>query len=124
MSDLKVRATDLDGLAASSLFYLRSRPIAMDAGAQKLLGGLGAGVLIASVRTALAAVTWEVAGIEAAVRGVAEAAGVKLGKVAQPLRAAVTGAATSPGLFEVLELLGRDEALGRIDDVLSREPVA
>jgi glutamyl-tRNA synthetase len=49
----------------------------------------------------------------------AESEGVKLGQIAQPLRAAVTGSAQSPGLFEVLEVLGRDEVLGRIDDVLA-----
>ncbi len=64
------------------------------------------------MRTALAAVEWDAAAIEAAVRGVAEAGGVKLGKVAQPLRAALTGSATSPGMFDVLALLGRDEASG------------
>jgi glutamyl-tRNA synthetase len=117
MGELKLRATDLNQLAASSLFYFRPRPIAMDAAAQKLLDDPAAPALVGAVRTALAAVDWDAAAIEAAVRGVADAGGVKLGKVAQPLRAAVTGAATSPGLFEVLALLGRDEALGRLDDV-------
>ena len=117
MGELKLRATDLAGLAASSLFYLRARPIAMDAGAQKLLDEPAARVLVAAVRAALEPVEWTAATLEAAVRNVAEVSGVKLGKVAQPLRAAVTGSATSPGLFEVLELLGRDEALGRMDDV-------
>ena len=123
MGELKLRATDLNSLAASSLFYLRARPIAMDAGAQKLLDDAPAS-LLAAVRTALDGVAWEAAAIEAAVRNVAEAQALKLGKVAQPLRAAVTGSATSPGLFEVLELLGRDEALGRLDDAIVREPVA
>jgi len=117
MAELKLRATDLDMLAASSLFYLRDRPIAMDAGAQKLLDVDGAAALVAAVRAALDAVAWQATEIETAVRNVAEASGVKLGKVAQPLRAAVTGSAMSPGLFEVLELLGRAEALGRLDDV-------
>jgi glutamyl-tRNA synthetase len=44
---------------------------------------------------------------------------MKLGAVAQPLRAAITGAAQSPGLFEVMATLGRDETLGRIDDALA-----
>ena len=121
MGELKLRATDLNLLASSSLFYLRDRPIAMDAGAQKLLGDPAAPVLLGAVRAALAEAAWDVEHIEAAVRGAADAAGVKLGKVAQPLRAAVTGSATSPGLFEVLELLGPSEALGRIDDVLGHK---
>ena len=58
--------------------------------------------------------------LEEAVRGVAEAAGLGLGKVAQPLRAALTGRATSPGIFDVLVLLGREESLGRLADRLGR----
>jgi glutamyl-tRNA synthetase len=59
---------------------------------------------------------WKVANLEAAVRETAEALGVKLGDLAQPLRAALTGRATSPGIFEVMEILGRDESLGRLAD--------
>ncbi|MBV8973137.1 MAG: glutamate--tRNA ligase [Sphingomonadaceae bacterium] len=124
MGELKLRAGDLVELATSSLFYVRTRPIAVDADAQRLIDEAAARDLIATVRAALAEADWTAAAIEAAVRGVADAAGVKLGKVAQPLRAAVTGSATSPGLFEVLDLLGRDEALGRLDDVIIREPHA
>ncbi len=125
MAELKLRASDLVQLAEASLFYVRDRPIVMDASAQKLLDERHSVELIAAVRAALGEVDWTVAAIEAAVRGVADVAAVKLGKVAQPLRAAVTGSATSPGLFEVLDLLGRDEALGRLDDVISsREPQA
>ena len=54
--------------------------------------------------------------LEAAIREVAESSGVKLGKLAQPLRAALTGRTTSPGIFDVLVLLGRDESLARIAD--------
>ncbi|UAJ09199.1 glutamate--tRNA ligase [Glacieibacterium megasporae] len=122
MAELKLRAKDLDELAASSLFYLRTRPLPMDAGAQKLLDDPAASAVLTAVRSALDGVEWTTAAIEAAVRQVAEAHGLKLGKVAQPLRAAVTGSATSPGLFEVLELLGRDESLGRIDDVVTKGP--
>jgi glutamyl-tRNA synthetase len=50
------------------------------------------------------------------VRGFAEASGLKLGQVAQPLRAALTGRATSPPLFDVMAVLGRDESLGRLRD--------
>ena len=59
---------------------------------------------------------WQAAAIEATVRQFIEKKGVKLGQVAQPLRAALTGAATSPGLFEVMEVLDRDESLGRLND--------
>jgi glutamyl-tRNA synthetase len=50
------------------------------------------------------------------VKAHAEKAGLKLGKIAQPLRAALTGTSTSPGIFDVMEVLGRDESLGRIED--------
>jgi glutamyl-tRNA synthetase len=52
---------------------------------------------------------------------VAETAGVKLGQVAQPLRAALTGRATSPGIFDVLVLLGREESLSRVADRMIKE---
>ena len=120
MPELKLRAKDLNELATSSLFYLRSRPIEIDAAANTLLDGTATTILHAA-RTVFGGVeAWAAAELEAAARSVAEAAGVKLGKVAQPVRAAVTGSTTSPGLFEVLERLGRDESLGRIDDVLAR----
>jgi glutamyl-tRNA synthetase len=64
--------------------------------------------------TALA--EWDAASVEAAIREVAEGHEVKLGKLAQPLRAALTGSTTSPGIFDVLALLGRDESLARIAD--------
>ncbi|MFK5004472.1 hypothetical protein ACI4AP_28120, partial [Klebsiella pneumoniae] len=60
--------------------------------------------------------TWEPAQIEAVVRGFVETGGLKLGKVAQPLRAAVTGRSVSPPIFDVMAILGREEALGRIAD--------
>jgi glutamyl-tRNA synthetase len=63
---------------------------------------------------------WEHDALDAAVRNVAEEAGVKLGKLAQPLRAALTGKSTSPGIFDVLVLLGRDESLARIADQSER----
>lgn len=119
MGELKLRAKDLNELAASSLFYLKLRPIDMDAAAQKLLDA-PAIELLRRARAALTGVAWTAANVEAAMRVLAEASGLKLGKVAQPLRAAVTGAATSPGIFDVLDLLGRDESLGRLDDVVDR----
>ena len=59
---------------------------------------------------------WTAAALEAAVKGHADRAGVKLGKIAQPLRAALTGRATSPGIFDVLAILGREESLARLAD--------
>ena len=59
---------------------------------------------------------WKVPALEAAVRAFAEATGQKLGKVAQPLRAALTGRTVSPPVFDVMAVLGREEALARIRD--------
>ena len=118
MVELKKRAANLNDLATGSLFYLRTRPIPMDDGAAKLLASATPGVLDGA-RGVLAGVNdWTVPALEQAARDFAEAASLKLGQVAQPLRAAVTGSSQSPGLFEVMAMLGRDEILGRIDDAL------
>ncbi len=73
--------------------------------------------LLGRVATALSGIAeWDEAGIEAAVREIAEEEALKLGKVAQPLRAALTGSTVSPGIFEVAAVLGRDESLARLAD--------
>jgi glutamyl-tRNA synthetase len=119
MGELKVRAKTLIELSESTLFFFRTRPILLDEGAKKLLNGDGAS-LLAKARSALEGEGhWTAAALDAAIRQVAEQAGVGLGKIAQPLRAALTGSTTSPGIFDVLELLGRVESLGRLDDALS-----
>jgi glutamyl-tRNA synthetase len=116
MPVLKPRAANLIELADGAMFLFRTRPLEMDAAASDLLGG-DAPALLARVHAALSGVAdWESSALETAVRQVAEAAGAKLGAVAQPLRAALTGRKTSPGIFDVLELLGREESLGRIAD--------
>jgi glutamyl-tRNA synthetase len=119
MAELKPRAANLLELADNSLFLFRTRPLEMDAGAAALLEGDARG-LLARLHGALdAAESWDTEALEAAVRAVAEDAGVKLGAVAQPLRAALTGRRTSPGIFDVLVLLGREESLGRIADQMT-----
>ncbi len=117
MSGLKARAKDLNELASSSLYLFRTRPLMMDERAAKLLED-PAPMYLRQVRRAFTDTEWQAGNLEVAVREVAEQAGVGLGEVAQPLRAALTGSTTSPGIFEVLEALGRDESLGRIDDQL------
>jgi glutamyl-tRNA synthetase len=120
MPELKKRANNLNELTTSSLFLLRSRPIPMDDAASKLLASAD-GVLVRQAREAFAGVDdWQVTTLDDAARRLAESAAVKLGQIAQPLRAAMTGAAQSPGLFDVMAALGRNETLGRIDDALAR----
>ena len=123
MPMLKARAANLNELADGAAFLFAARPLAMADDAAPLLAG-DAPALLAAAHAALDAVErWDTAHLDGAVRRTAEGAGVKLGQVAQALRAALTGRRTSPGIFDVLELLGRDESLGRIADhmVAARE---
>ena len=121
MPELKPRAKNLNELAEGATFLYRTRPLDMDEKAAHLLGG-EAPRLLARIYAALSALDeWSAPATEAAVRSVSDAAGVKLGQVAQPLRAALTGRATSPGIFDVLALLGRDESLARIADRMDGE---
>ncbi|AYJ87565.1 glutamate--tRNA ligase [Sphingomonas paeninsulae] len=119
MASLKVRAKSTLALADGALFLFESRPLGLDAGASALLSPEGL-VLLGNVRVVLAdSSEWTAAALEDAVKRFAEDAGLGLGKVAQPLRAALTGRTTSPGIFDVLVLLGREESLGRLDDCLT-----
>lgn len=120
MASLKPRAANLNELADGAMFLFRTRPLDLDEGAATLLEG-DAPALLAAVHTSLdAAGSWDTEALEAAVRTVADDAGVKLGAVAQPLRAALTGRRTSPGIFDVLALLGREESLARIADQMTK----
>ena len=116
MPSLKPRATNLNELADSSAFLFLQRPVRVADDAVPLLAG-NARETLAALHHALDAVTvWDTEALEAAVRQVAEARGLKLGQAAQPLRAALTGRRTSPGIFDVLVLIGREESLARIAD--------
>jgi glutamyl-tRNA synthetase len=118
MPGLKERAKTLVELKKSAAFLFAARPLTMDAAAAKILAEGGKEALKALL-PALEASEWQAASLEAATKAHAEAAGLKLGKLAQPLRAALTGSSVSPGIFDVLEVLGRDEALGRLRDQVS-----
>ncbi len=118
MEELKLRAKNINELANHTLFLVRSRPLMMDEGAAKLLDAQGL-IYLHEVRQALAAVDdWKREQLEAVAKAVADSRGVGLGKVAGPLRAALSGQAHSPSVFAVMAALGRDESIGRIDDVL------
>ncbi|HVY99354.1 MAG TPA: glutamate--tRNA ligase [Dongiaceae bacterium] len=116
MPGLKARAKTLKELAENAAFYVTPRPIALADKAKALLTP-EAKTLLAKLATELAKTgDWSAVGLEALVRGFVEAEQVKLGQVAQPLRAALAGSTTSPGIFEVMEILGQSECLGRIGD--------
>ncbi len=116
MPGLKERAKDLNELAESAVFYVRSRPIPLNQKAEKLLNA-EARARLAEIAESLSELDpWTEEALEAAIQELAEAWGAKLGKLAQPLRAALTGSNVSPGIYEVLAVLGKSEALDRLRD--------
>ena len=116
MPELKARAHTLHELADGARFLFVSRPLDVDEAAAALLTDETRGVLASAHAKLAALANWDQPVLEAAIREAAEDRGVKLGKLAQPLRAALTGRTTSPGIFDVLALLGREESLARIAD--------
>jgi glutamyl-tRNA synthetase len=117
ITSLKQRWKTLNELADAAFFYVARRPLAIADKAKALLTQ-DAQAMLARLAAPLAALgAWGEKETEEAVRGFAEAAGLKVGQVAQPLRAALTGSNASPGVFEVMAVLGREETLARIADV-------
>lgn len=117
MEGLKARARTLVELAANARFYAATVPLSFDDKAQKLLDDDARRVLSGLAENLRGLNSFQEGEVEEAVRSFAEAQELKLGKAAQPLRAALTGSTTSPGIFEVLAVLGKDESLRRIDAV-------
>ena len=113
MPGLKERAKTLVELANSAAFLARRVPLALDAKAASLLNA-DAKAVLEKLGAALAATDFTQAALDAALRATAEQLGLKLGQVAQPLRAALTGSTVSPGIDATLAALGRDESLTRI----------
>jgi len=115
MPGLKPRAKTLNELADNAAFYVRRLPLAFDAKAEKLLTS-EAWARLGRLRAVLDGQSdWAGPALEESVRRFAEAEGAKLGDVAQPLRAALTGSTVSPGIFEVMTALGRRETLARLE---------
>src|SRR5947209_614807 len=112
---LKPRARTTVELADKARFYVAPRPIRPATDAAKLLTG-AARQLLGQLATDLNGGDWQAGAIEQRLRDFASGKNIKLGAVAQPLRAALTGSLASPGIFEVMEVLGRDESLARIAD--------
>jgi glutamyl-tRNA synthetase len=113
---LKERAKTLVELIDNAGFLFAKRPLALDAQAEKLLDEPGRQTLAALSARLEGVEPWSQEALEGCVRAFADETGLKLGKVAQPLRAALTGRATSPGIFDVLDVLGREESLARLRD--------
>jgi len=116
MLGLKGRAKTLVELSESTSYLFADRPLDLEEKAEAILADGGRPIIAALLPRFAAASTWSAGELETLVRAYAEANDLKLGKAAQPLRAALTGRTTSPGVFDVLEVLGRDESLARLGD--------
>jgi len=116
LSGLKERVKNINELSESALFYVRKRPLPVDNKARKYLDEQGRR-MVDIARDELAGISsWSHDELENRIREAAAARDQNLGKLAQPLRAALTGSSVSPGIFEVMEILGREETLGRLED--------
>jgi glutamyl-tRNA synthetase len=115
MPVLKLRARDMNELAAGAAFLFKTLPLEMDEKAEALLDTEARARLAAIAGRLRSETDWTLPALEANLNTYAEGLGLGLGKLAQPLRAALTGQTTSPGIFDVLVLLGREESLARID---------
>ena len=116
MNGLKQRAKTLPELADSALFYLQAPvyPLTIEKAA-KLLASDGAAMVVAVAARFGELDAWNAAALEETVRAYAESKELGMGKIAQPLRAALTGSNISPGIFEIMEVLGRQESLARLN---------
>jgi glutamyl-tRNA synthetase len=116
MPGLKERAKTLVELFEASRYVWASRPLPIEAKAQALLTPEAKSAIGELLPELQAVADWKADAVETVVRGFAERTGKKLGAVAQPLRAALTGRTTSPPIFDVLAVLGADESLARLRD--------
>ena len=116
MAGLKERAKTLVELTDSTAYLFASRPLPIEDKAEAILADGGRGIVTDLVPRLSAVADWSATPLEDVVRAYAEEKGLKLGKAAQPLRAALTGRTTSPGVFDVLAVLGREESLARLKD--------
>ncbi|MFD2649558.1 glutamate--tRNA ligase [Devosia albogilva] len=119
LPELQPRAKTVLELIELAQFIYAARPITIDTAAQALLTPEAKQLLASVADTLRGLADWTVPEIDAAMRQLAEAKGLKLGKVAQPLRAALTGRTVSPGIFEVMVLIGREESMARLQDQIS-----
>ncbi len=119
MPELKQRPETLVQLAENSLFLLRHRPLVFNAEAAKALDPDAKKTLTELRQTLSSLPAFKSADIEGAIKEFSKQKDLKMGKVAMPFRAAITGTTNTPSVFHVAELFGRDETLARMDEVLS-----
>jgi glutamyl-tRNA synthetase len=119
MDGLKARAKTVKELAENARFYVAARPLTLDAKAQVVATPEARAQLASLLPVIAAQETWAAESLEAALRSYAEATGTKFGALAQPLRIALSGSTMSPGIFDVMAVLGRAETLARIGDLAS-----
>ncbi len=121
MPGLKERAKTLVELTQAADFLFTDGPRVLDAAAEKILDGQ-ARALLAELAPRLANAPWDASAMEAEVRAFAHAKSLKLGQVAQPIRAALTGRTTSPPVFDILAVLGREESIERLGAYAAEPP--
>jgi glutamyl-tRNA synthetase len=115
MQYLKDRAKTLGDLLDKAHFVLGARPFEPDEKAAAALDAVSRGIL-GELTPHLQTANWTRDALEETVASFAEARGMKLGKIAQPLRAALSGRAASPSVFDMMIVIGREETIGRIED--------
>jgi glutamyl-tRNA synthetase len=115
MNGLKERAKTLPELAKSAAFYISRPPL--DEKAKALLNPAALELIKELIPILSAHEAWDQASLEARIKQFAETKAIKLGNVAQPLRAAITGSSSSPGMFEVMAILGKDETIARLSSI-------
>src|SRR5690606_28620600 len=114
---LKERASTLIELAQAGLFFVHPRPLPITEDAAKVLDA-DTRALLTEMKEQLASLSdFKAEKIETTLKEFGTTKGLKLGKVAMPLRAAITGTTNSPSIFHVAEILGKEETLARLSDV-------
>lgn len=116
MDEFKPRAKNINDLAQSTLFLYASRPLNFVPKAEKILSDDARNILADIAELLRNNVSWNVQALEDEIKSYAEEKDLKLGKIAQPIRASLTGSNVSPGIFDILIWLGKEESLARIND--------
>lgn len=120
MDEFKPRAKNINDLAESTLFLFAKRPLTFIPKAEKVLSDAARHILADVADLLDRNVDWRITTLETEIKALAEDQDLKLGKIAQPIRASLTGSNVSPGIFDILVWLGKDESLARIRDVAKK----